>query len=87
MDGERRRDGAREWASPQFTGSLSCFQLVVSAKGIKDEMNNMIWGACGRTGGRRARVSLLFLVRRARRREVTLRKSCVGLCSGWDRSR
>lgn len=33
-------DGAREWASPQFTGFLSCSQLIIPAKGIKDEMNS-----------------------------------------------
>ena len=50
---ERQEDGegdrAIEWVSPQFTGFLSCFQLVISAKGIKDEMNSVIWGECGRT--------------------------------------
>lgn len=35
-------DGAREWLSPQFTWFLSCLQLIISAKGIKDEMNSGI---------------------------------------------
>lgn len=48
---DREGDGAIEWVSPQFTGFLSCFQLIISAKGIKDEMNSGIWGARGQTGG------------------------------------
>lgn len=48
---DRQGDGVREWVSPHFTVSLSCFQLIISAKGIKDEMNNMILGVRGWTGG------------------------------------
>lgn len=47
----RKEDRAIERVSSQFTGFLSCFQLIVSAKGIKDEMNSVIRGERGRTRG------------------------------------
>lgn len=47
----RKEDRALERVSSQFTGFLSCFQLIMSAKGIKDEMNSAIRGERGRTRG------------------------------------
>lgn len=47
----RKEDRAIERVSSQFTGFLSCFQLIMSAKGIKDEMNSAIRGERGRTRG------------------------------------
>lgn len=47
----RKEDRAIERVSSQFTGFLSCFQLITSAKGIKDEMNSAIRGERGRTRG------------------------------------